>query len=134
MNSENLVYESDLDLALKIRKHKKIKKKCNLFKKSGKSKDKYRVSFKKGDMFGAFHDVDLFFEKYTNGAISCELVDTYNFKYEEPKSFIMVANNYAYVSQQIGTLHKYKITVKMWMQKLSLSFTSRLRRAKWRKK
>lgn len=101
---------------------------------SGKSKDKYGITFKNGDMFGAFHNVDLYFKKYDNGAISCELKDTYNFKYEEPKSFIMLANNYAYVSQQIGTLHKYKITVKMWMQRLSLSFNSRLRRVKWIKK
>ena len=85
-------------------------------------------------MFGVFHDVDLHLKKYADGAISCELKDTYNFKYEEQKSLIMLANNYAYVSQQIGTLHKYKITMKMWMQRVSLSFTSRLRRAKWRKK
>lgn len=67
---------------------KKIKKKYHLFKKSGKSKDKYGITLKKR----------------------------------------------RYVSQQIGTLCKYKITVKMWMQKLSLSFISRLGRAKWRKK
>lgn len=81
-------------------------------------------------MFGAFHAVDLHFKKYANGAISCELKDTYNFKYEEPKSLTMLANNYAYFSQQIGTLHKYKITVKMWMQRLSLKFTGRFRRVK----
>ncbi len=30
---------------------KKIKKKYHLFKKSGKSKDKYGITLKKGDMF-----------------------------------------------------------------------------------
>lgn len=76
------------------------------------------------------YESDLYFERHANGTISCELKDTYNFKPEEAKSLTMLANNYAHFSQQIGTLHIYKITVKMWMQRISLLFTRRLRRTK----
>ncbi len=76
----------------------------------------------------------MIFDKFS-GEIICKLVDEYNFKFEKKFWPIdMLANNYAYFSQQIGTIHNYYITVKMWMQKLSLSFTRRLRREKWRKK
>ena len=55
----------------------------------------WRLTVKKGDLFGAFHNANLVFDRFS-GNITCKLMDVYDFKLEKKYwSLTMFANNYA---------------------------------------
>ena len=83
------------------------------FKKSNYLAKKYSISFKHGDMFGAFHNVDLYIDRFKKGKINCVLKDYYDFSYEKYNSFINIANNYEWVCQAFKISNGYHITVEM---------------------
>ena len=119
-NPRDLAYGYDSELSIKLGRHKKIKAKFKRFQKSGKNKKEYRIIFKKGDMFRAFHRAKLIFERKSKDYVSCVLTDRYDFKCEYPTSLTMVANDYAWFS--------YNICVKMWMAKKKITLLKKGRK------
>ena len=113
----DLKYYNSSQLAKDLKKTKEIRNEVNKFAKSGKSSKTVKgFAFKSGDFFGAFYHVNLNLYQNKKGDIIVWFEDVYDFKMEwaySGKWVTIFANNYAYVSQVLGSLHTYKIYVKM---------------------
>lgn len=112
-NPSDVYYSSKSALAKKLKKMRKVKKKVKKFKKSNHLAKKYLIEFKSGDMFGAFHNVSLYMDRFKKGTINCVLKDYYDFSYEKYNSFINFANNHEWVCQALKISNGYHITVEM---------------------
>ena len=116
-NPKDLKYSNSSQIAKDLKKTSEIKNAVSKFKKSKLSSQKVSVCFSSGDFFGAFHSATITFSKDKKGKITALLYDYYNFalEFNYYNNFITItANNYAWLSQNLGALKNYKIYVTMY--------------------